>query len=118
MSLWIAIVGSRRYARPEDVAVAVDYLCSHHPGWKLVSGGAAGVDTWAAEAARQRGIEVVEIRPDWTAYGRSAGMIRNREIVARAEVVIAFWDGKSTGTQNSIQHAKALGKQLFVIGGQ
>jgi YspA, cpYpsA-related SLOG family len=111
--MWVAIIGSRDYPRPEDVETAVEYLQAHHPGWKLVSGGARGVDTWAATAARARGVETLEILPDWS-LGRSAGMIRNREIVARADVVIAFWDGVSAGTRHSIGLAQQLGKQLLL----
>jgi predicted Rossmann fold nucleotide-binding protein DprA/Smf involved in DNA uptake len=112
----VAIVGSRDYPWPENVEIAVQYLCETHPGWSLVSGGARGVDSWAALAAMARGVEVTEIIPDWNRFGRSAGMIRNREIIARADVVIAFWDGRSHGTKNSIDLARAMSRQLLVVG--
>jgi hypothetical protein len=55
------------------------------------------------------------IRPDWNSYGKSAGFVRNRQIIKAADMVIAFWNGKSRGTENSIQIAKELNKGLVVI---
>ena len=111
----VAVVGSRDYPRPENVVQAVTWFCDHYPGWDLVSGGARGVDQLAAATARARQVRVIEIKPDWS-QGRGAGMDRNRAIVAQADVVVAFWDGQSPGTANSIGHAQALGKQLLVVG--
>ena len=34
-------------------------------------------------------------------YGKRAGILRNRDIVDAADIVVAFWDGKSPGTKNS-----------------
>jgi hypothetical protein len=110
----VAIVGSRDYPRPEDVVKAVEYLCEHHPGWVLVSGRARNVDTWATEAASARGIPVTEIQPD-RSLGCDAAVIQNREIAAQADVVIVFWDGKSTDVADIIGHTQTLGKQLLLV---
>lgn len=113
--MWVAIIGSRDYAWPENVVEAVEYLCVEHPGWKLVSGAARGPDKWAADAARERDVRVLELPADWS-LGRGAGFLRNHEIIGRADVVIAFWDGKSPGTRHSIGLARAQRKQLLVVG--
>lgn len=52
--------------------------------------------------------------PDWNRYGRSAGARRNAEIVKQADEVVAFWDGKSRGTQITIAMARAAGKPVTV----
>lgn len=114
--MWVAIIGSRDYPWGENIKEAVAYLCEHHPGWKLVSGGARGVDSWAADAARKRGVEVLELLANWDVYGKSAGIIRNKDIVARADLVIAFWDGKSPGTKHAVGLARVMGKQVIVVG--
>jgi hypothetical protein len=44
-----------------------------------------------------------------------AGPIRNKLIVEVCDEVIAFWDGKSTGTKHSINYAKELGKPFQII---
>jgi hypothetical protein len=44
----------------------------------LIHGGARGVDRFADEFARERGIEVLVIRPDWI-LGKGAGLAANNE---------------------------------------
>lgn len=81
----------------------------------IISGGAVGVDRWAADAAREHGLQLVEILPDWNAHGKAAGIIRNREIVRQAEAVVAFWDGKSKGTRSTIEMAAEARKLVRVF---
>lgn len=71
----------------------------------LISGGAIGVDTWAADAARAMGMRVIEIRPNYNKFGRGAPKKRNTEIVLAAHDVVAFWDGASRGTLDTIRKA-------------
>lgn len=108
----IAIVGSRGYPEPEEVLRYVSLIGECHT---IVSGGARGVDSWAAEAARERGLEVVEYPAKWHLYGRSAGFRRNQDIVRDADLVVAFWDGKSKGTKHTIDLALKANKQVRVV---
>ena len=62
---------------------------------EIVSGGAKGVDTCAREYARAQGIKLTEFLPAYEKYGRNAPLRRNREIIAYADTVLAFWDGES-----------------------
>jgi len=80
-----------------------------------VSGGARGVDTLAVYYAREHAIPLQEIHPQWAVEGPAAGFVRNKQIIDAADTVLAFWDGKSKGTKNSIDLARASGKQLFII---
>jgi hypothetical protein len=81
----------------------------------LLSGGAKGADSLAEIYAREKNIELKRLVPDWSTYGRAAGMIRNKDIVAEAEQVVAFWDGKSKGTKHSIELAKKIGVPVLVV---
>lgn len=108
----IAIVGSRAYPRPSVVETFVAGLPA---GAVVVSGGAPGVDSIAEHAARQRGLKVMVFRADWERLGRKAGPLRNAEIVARADRVAAFWDGRSRGTLNTIVQAVRAGKPVEVF---
>jgi hypothetical protein len=107
----VAVVGSREGVNPQEV---VEYINSLPEGTIVVSGGARGVDSWAAEAARARGLEVVEIPADWATYGKSAGFRRNADIVNSADEVTAFWNGISRGTQDTISKAQRAGKKVDV----
>lgn len=109
----LAIVGSRNYPQMHLVSAFVRRL---RPTTAVVSGGARGVDTVAEKTARDRGLEVIVFLADWDRLGRSAGMKRNKDIVDAADGVVAFWDGKSRGTANSIERAKRAGKWLRVYG--
>ena len=82
---------------------------------EIVSGGAAGVDSCAAEYARENGLKLTEFLPQYEHYGRAAPIKRNKEIVDYADKVVAFWDGSSKGTLSVIRYAKKIGKECEVI---
>jgi len=80
----------------------------------IISGGARGVDVIAAETARERGMKLIEIRPDYKGKGGRAPLDRNDQIVDLCDFVVAFWNGKSSGTAYTINRAKKLGKPVRV----
>lgn len=111
----IAIVGSREFK--DDVAVIhaiSDYINQLPKDSVIISGGARGVDTWAELAAERAGLETLIFPANWKAYGKAAGMIRNKELVANCDRLVAFWDGKSKGTAHSIEQARIIGKPVEV----
>jgi hypothetical protein len=110
----VAIVGSRwpHFADPRAVA---EYVLSLPEGTEVLSGGAPGVDTWAVQVAddvMRFGCTI--FRADWDRYGRSAGPRRNADIVRTADRVVAFWDGKSPGTFDTLRKAREAGKPVEV----
>jgi predicted Rossmann fold nucleotide-binding protein DprA/Smf involved in DNA uptake len=115
----IGIVGSRRWKNREMVEVLVHML----PGdVTIVTGGCDGVDTWAAETARQRRLVVVEHLPDLPPDGSprwkftKAYHTRNRLIAEDVDVLFAFVaKDRRGGTENTIQYAMKLNVQVEVI---
>ena len=107
----IAIVGSR------GLKITAEELerCLPENVTEIISGGARGIDRCARAYARSRGLPLTEFLPDYAAYGRSAPLRRNREIVARADLVLAFWDGSSRGTQFVVEQCKKSGKPVKVF---
>lgn len=81
---------------------------------EIVSGGAKGVDTSAIEYALSHGLKLTEFLPEYDKYGRYAPLKRNIQIIEYADLVIAFWDGKSRGTKFVIDNCKKLGKECVV----
>lgn len=72
----------------------------------VLHGGASGADSVAGIAAGHLGLDVEIKRPAWHEHGKAAGMIRNTQMLERKpDYVIAFWDGKSRGTLDTIQKA-------------
>lgn len=111
--MYLAIVGSRDYHNLENIR---RYLLLHlGEEDRLISGGARGVDSFAAEVAVSMGRETVIYPADWENNGKSAGFIRNKLIVSFANKVVAFWDGKSRGTAHSIGLALQAGKLLAIF---
>jgi hypothetical protein len=82
----------------------------------IVSGGARGPDTWAAEHAERLGLRTLVLRANWKKYGRGAGMRRNTEIVMASDEVLAFWDRFSKGTDDTITKAFKFRKPMIVFG--
>jgi hypothetical protein len=108
----IAIVGSRTYKHPEYVA---KYVGDLPKDTEIISGGAIGPDTIAVKMARERGMKTTVFEPDWKNKGKIAGFLRNSDIVANADHVVAFWDGVSKGTEDTINKARKLGIPVTII---
>lgn len=108
----IAIVGSRDFA---PLGKIEKYIRQLPLDTVIISGGARGVDRLAVSWAKFMGMETLEYLPDWNKYGKSAGMRRNSDIVANCDRLVAFWDGSSKGTKDSIDKAKLAGKEVEII---
>lgn len=110
----IAIIGSRN-AGNVNIANELEKRINVNDGDSIISGGAKGIDSLAAKYARERNLQLIEIRPDYKQYGRSATFIRNRAIIESADLVVAFWDGKSHGTKYSIDYANKKNRSTLII---
>lgn len=108
----LAVVGSRTVTNYEVVKQVLD---GFEGVTEVISGGAAGADSLGARWATEKGLKLTVFRPDWKRYGRAAGMIRNKNIIDTADEVVAFWDGQSKGTANSIERARKAGKPLTIV---
>lgn len=120
----LAIVGSRnfndRFLMAEYLAVfataySKDGYSEEPPDIEIISGGAKGADSLGERFAKIYRMPVTIFKPDWDKYGKSAGFIRNQTIVDNCDIVLAFWDGKSKGTQDTINKAKKAKKPTFII---
>ena len=80
----------------------------------ILSGHCAGVDLMAERYAIERGLALEIVPANWAKYGRAAGPVRNKQMVEKADVVIAFWDGRSKGTASLLQCAKKLEKRVYL----
>jgi septum formation inhibitor-activating ATPase MinD len=114
----LAIVGSRERTDRDRVEAFVAAL----PGdTVVVTGGAAGIDTFAEDAARARGLAVVVHRPNMVGV-RSRGdaiarlLARNQTIVDDCDRVAAFVAAtRRGGTEDTIRRARKAGKPVEVI---
>ena len=96
----VAVIGSR--------GLHVDHLEDYLPErvTEIVSGGAKGIDTCAKDYALRHELKLTEFLPEYEKYGRGAPLRRNVTIIEYADLVLAFWDGRSRGTKYVIDNCK------------
>lgn len=81
---------------------------------EVFSGGARGVDALGEAWAAKRGLTIRRFVPDWASAPRHAGLLRNVEMAAQADALIALWDGASRGTAHMIQTAHQHKLRVYV----
>ena len=108
----VAVIGSRECGdlSVEEILARLPEGCT-----EIVSGGAIGVDRLAREAARRSGIPLREFLPDYQTFGRQAPLIRDQEIAAYADEILAFWDFRSRGTRYTILQALSKDKPVTIV---
>lgn len=121
----VAIVGCRDWDNAMEVCHAVydlvKELRSSDPSTIVVTGydpekkTPRGVDKWAYEGARWSDVPVICFPADWDGpLRKGAGFARNQQIVDASDRVVAFWDGKSHGTKDTIDRTLTAHKHLEV----
>lgn len=110
----VLVCGSRDFKDEKRLKeVLDDYDIS-----EIIEGEARGADTLSRIYGENRGVPVRGFPARWDLYGNRAGPIRNSEMLEMGEpdVVVAFWNGKSKGTQNMIEIAKKKNIPVHVYG--
>lgn len=96
-----------------DAEIANESLALIHsqfPDAIWVHGGAIGFDTQVEEYATQYNIPTIVYKPNYERYGKSAPLRRNDEMLKVAEIVVALWDGRKTGsTFYTVKRAEQAG---------
>jgi len=113
----IGIVGSRRRTDRETIEAAVGGLPFRTI---VITGAARGPDSWAEQAARASGLEVVvhspafdQVHSRWQTVEHYYA--RNQRIVDDADRIIAFVAPDRTGgTEDTIRRAVRAGKPVEV----
>lgn len=104
----VAIIGSR------GLNIEIPDYCIPENTTQIVSGGAVGIDRKAREFAYRKGIQILEIVPDYDLYGKRAPLRRNDVIINYSDMVVAFWDGKSHGTGYVVNRCRKVGKKVVI----
>lgn len=112
----VLVTGGRDYADYRTVCEVLDGLHRASPILTLIQGGALGADRFARGWAERNGIAGEEYRADWDRYGRGAGPIRNRLMLAAScpDLVVAF-PSTGPGTPDMIQIARHAGVPVLEI---
>ena len=116
----IAVVGSREYKDLAQVTENLFLLQEHLKGrFKVITGGARGVDQTAMQWCASNKTEVEVIAPR-DPNNKLDYLFRNVEILTKADIILIFWDGKSRGTKFVLDYARHRNKgiRLFMQEGR
>ena len=114
----LAIIGSRDF---DDYDLLKEEIGKLPKPSLIVSGKAKGADSLGEVYAAEFGIPTKIFPALWRPNGeggdfdKGAGMKRNVSIVENADAIIAFWDGVSSGTLNSINLSIMKKKFLKIV---
>ncbi|KKN05312.1 hypothetical protein LCGC14_1088550 [marine sediment metagenome] len=112
----ILVCGSRIWKDREGIKVNLASYAAHDP--VVIHGGARGADTIAGEVAKELGFEVEVFPADWNKHGKTAGFIRNQQMLdeGKPDRLLAFHLNNSRGTQDMIDRAQKAGLLTIVWG--
>lgn len=105
----VLVCGGRDYTDSETLFRELDRLHAQHHFQTVISGLARGADSLARDWAKIRQIPFVGYPAQWDLHGRSAGPMRNIEMLreGKPDLVVAFPGGR--GTQHMTAIASAAG---------
>jgi hypothetical protein len=118
MEFKLIIAGGRDFADYDLLASTVNamsqtVLADKHIS--IVSGMARGADALGYMFAHKNNVQVYEYPANWNKYGKQAGFRRNTEMGRFADGLLAFWDGKSKGTQHMLQYMTDIKKPIYLV---
>ena len=109
----IVIAGSRNF---HDYQLLCQTLAPERPCiTQVLTGGARGADQLSFRWALKHHIRSRCFAADWERFGKTAGVRRNHQMAQAGDMLLAFWDGRSAGTQHMISCMQQLGKPVVVI---
>lgn len=102
----VVIAGGRDYTNYDELKEVCDvYIKERYEDIEVVSGCARGADKLGQIWAKEYKIPIAKFPADWNNLGKAAGPIRNKAMAEYGNILIAFWDGESTGTKDMIDNA-------------
>ena len=109
----VLVCGGRNFNDRKLLVKVLDDLYLNRGMTTLIEGEAKGADQMSAWWAEAYNIIIERYPANWSRYGRSAGHIRNQQMIdeGKPDLVVAFPGGK--GTDNMVQRAKAA--QVLVL---
>ena len=109
----VAVIGSRTFEDYELLKATLDLVYIS----EIISGGSSGADKLAERFAKEKSIPVKIIpncNPDRGSREHTTSE-RIKSIISQAQLVVAFWNGKSQGTHDLLKYAKSKDKQVKVV---
>ena len=118
----VLVCGGRDYDNREELYAVLDWIdCSWEgpgtfgPITVIISGHARGADSLAEQWAKDREVSLDIYPAEWDVYGKSAGFMRNQQMIDEGlpDLVVAFSGGK--GTINMIKLSNQANIPLYNV---
>ena len=111
----ILVCGGRSYSDLKRLYAVLNAIHAATPITRLVHGSASGADLLAAQWARENRVTEIGCPAEWQRFGRSAGPIRNEQMLIdhKPDLVVAFPGG--AGTRSMIGLAREAGVEVRQI---
>ena len=114
----VIVAGGRDFDDYELLKKRLDVILMDYENVEIVSGHAKGADMLGEKYAAEKGIPLTVFPADWKKYRIRAGFIRNSQMLEYAcgetPLVVAFWDGESHGTKDTIEKAKEKDITVYI----
>lgn len=110
----LIVAGSRGWTDTERIQDTLYEYCQLNSVTKIITGGAYGVDTIAHEWAKANGFPTHVVLPDYGKHGKKAPLLRNEEMAAMGDALIAFQLNGSSGTGHMIRCAVKRGLDVKI----
>lgn len=111
----VLVCGGRNFNNYKMLAETLDELNKIHRFTCLIEGEARGADRLSRAWANSRKIPVEAYPADWDTYWKSAGPIRNQEMLdkGKPDMVVAF--PGSVGTADMLERAKKVNLPRVIV---
>lgn len=112
----LLVCGGRDYTDAKALHARLDALVKERGRVSvLIHGAARGADSLASTWAEANGIPTLPFPADWSTYGKSAGAIRNSQMLTEGQpdLVVAFPGG--AGTANMVRQARDARVRVILI---
>lgn len=110
----VAVVGNRVGWQYQFIKEVLEKL-EIDSNYTLVSGGAAGVDSFAEQYAREKGCKMIIYHPDPTKSIPHRFFSRNLKIAKECDWMVVFnKKAGASGSNNTFAYAKKLNKVVFL----
>lgn len=86
--MYVAIIGSRTFTNYQLLKDKCLRVLSKSKNVTIISDGAKGANSLAERFATEFKLPIIVVKADWQTHGRSAGMIRNNQVLSFATHVI------------------------------
>jgi len=116
----VLVCGDRHWKDHTHLEEVLDTYNDLYKFTAVIHGCAPGADTMAGNWAEFWELDVCPYPADWSKYGKSAGPIRNQQMLkeGKPDIVIAFHDHlrSSKGTKDMARRALKAGIPVFLCG--